>query len=211
MSRSNISPWPNRVSIARALLVVPFVMCLLNLDRVEGPWLRYLALGVFGVLALSDALDGYLARRLQAVSTLGKFLDPLGDKLLILSAVVVLGVVGVPAGPRHDAERLFIPNWVVVVTISKDLGVLLGFVLVYFVTGRLYTEVRRLGKWCTTFQLLMVLSVLVWPDLPAALHPLPAALWWSATVLAAAALLDYVRLGYRFIAATASESPKEPL
>jgi CDP-diacylglycerol--glycerol-3-phosphate 3-phosphatidyltransferase len=202
MSRAPSLGWPNRISIARALLVAPFVVCMLNLDDPQRPWVRHVAVVIFSLMAASDWLDGWLARRLGDVSPLGAFLDPLGDKLLITSAVILLAAIGV-TDHAAPGERLRLPSWVVVSAISKDLGVLLGVGIVRLATGRTVIAVRRLGKWCTTVQFVMALSMLLWPDLPAALRGLPRVLWWAAGVLAAASLFDYLRNGYRLAFAAA--------
>ena len=85
--RSKLS-WPTRISITRILLIVPFVTCMLHINDSEltpqtQTLLRYVATAIYCLMALSDALDGYLARRLRQVTQLGAFLDPLADKLLI--------------------------------------------------------------------------------------------------------------------------------
>ncbi|MGH2379333.1 MAG: CDP-diacylglycerol--glycerol-3-phosphate 3-phosphatidyltransferase [Candidatus Limnocylindria bacterium] len=75
---------PNAISLARALAVVPVVLLVAQPALV--PW----ALVVFGIAALTDAVDGPLARRMGATTPLGAFLDPLADKLLVLGALVAL-------------------------------------------------------------------------------------------------------------------------
>jgi CDP-diacylglycerol--glycerol-3-phosphate 3-phosphatidyltransferase len=199
--------WPNRITITRLLLVWPFALCLLYMNAAGSGWLRWLAVAIFGAMAASDVLDGYLARRLGDESPLGRFLDPLADKLLITVAVLILCVVGIrdlsdPTAP--PAMRL--PTWVAVVAVGKDLVVSLGFAAVYFTTGRVLIRPRLFGKCCTVVQLLMVLSVLLWIDAPIWLSGLPEVLWYLATALAVAAALDYVRLGSQFVAGVAAEN-----
>lgn len=193
--------WPNRISIGRVLCVAPFVVILLKLHEPGHDMLRWIAIGLFAVMAASDWLDGYLARRLNDTSPLGAFLDPLADKLLITAAVIILAVRGIvddtdPTNP----QRLYLPDWVAVAAIGKDLVVCIGFAILRLSTGRIHIHPRRLGKWCTTVQLLTVLSMLVWPSLPAQLDRLPEGLWIAATILAALAALDYIRLGSRLAA-----------
>ncbi|MBN1341207.1 MAG: CDP-alcohol phosphatidyltransferase family protein [Phycisphaerae bacterium] len=197
--------WPNRVTLARILLIAPFVIALMSIR--ESTWARWAALGIFFLMAVSDALDGWLARRWSSETPLGKFLDPLADKVLITCAVVLLG---------HHATCVpgkAIPHAVVVVAIGKDLFVVTGFLLVYLVTGRIYIEARRAGKWCTGLQLAMVVAVLLWPELERLGEPLgrlPDLLWWSATGVALIAAVDYYRLGTAYAAkvgeATAADS-----
>jgi CDP-diacylglycerol--glycerol-3-phosphate 3-phosphatidyltransferase len=191
------------------LLIGPFVICLLNINEPQSAWLRWLAVAIFAMMALSDLLDGYLARRLRSESPLGKFLDPLADKLLITAAVVILCVVGIKDTsdpPGHGS--LALPNWAAVVAISKDLVVCIGFALVYLTTGRVLIRPRLVGKGCTAVQTLLVLSMLLWIDLPPGLSMLPEILWWLASILAVIAAVDYIVLGNRYVAAVAAEPKK---
>lgn len=201
MSKHRRLGWPNRITITRMLLIGPFVVCLLNQDVPGYGWLRWAAIGVFGLMAISDLLDGYLARRLRDQTDLGRFLDPLADKLLITSAVLILCAVGIhdhggPGSPRS----LYLPNWVAVAAIGKDLLVSIGFVVIYLITGRPYIRARPLGKWCTTVQLGLVLAMLVWPEWGGWFSGLPRVLWTAATILAVGAALDYLRIGTRHLA-----------
>ncbi len=182
--------WPNRVTMVRLLLIAPFVTALLSMH--ETPVARWVAMGVFFLMGVTDWLDGFLARRYDSETPLGKFLDPLADKLLITSAVILLGhhATCVPGKP--------IPHAVVVVAIGKDLWVLIGWFLIYLTTGEVFIHPRRAGKWCTALQLAMVVAVLLWPEMRR-IHPvlgyLPDILWWSATAAALFAAVDYYRLG----------------
>lgn len=193
--------WPNRITLGRLLLIGPFVVCLLNLNEPGRAWLRWISVGVFGLMAISDMVDGYLARRLEDESPLGRFLDPLADKLLITAAVLFLGIRGLENTEAVGGEPLVLPDWAVVAAIGKDLVVCLGFVVVYFATGRVFIEARRPGKVCTTIQLVMVLAMLVSFDLPRFLDRVPEILWFAATAFAILATLDYVIVGVRFVAA----------
>jgi cardiolipin synthase len=187
--------WPNRITLTRILLIAPFVTALLSMQ--EYAWARWLALAIFSVMGVSDWLDGVVARRLAAGTPLGRFLDPLADKLLITCAVILLG---------HHATCVpgkQIPHGVVVAAIGKDLFVVIGFLLIYLVTGEVYIRARRAGKWCTAVQLAMVVAVLIWPELDRlspVLGRLPDLLWWSATVLALLAAVDYYRQGTAHVA-----------
>jgi phosphatidylglycerophosphate synthase len=159
---------------------------------------------------LSDFLDGFLARRLHSESPLGKFLDPLADKLFITAAVIILCVIGVSDTSDMEAHRsLRLPNWVAVAAIGKDLIVSIGFVLVYLSTGRVFIRPRWPGKLCTAVQTLLVLVMLVWIDIPQWLSTAPEVLWWLATVLAAIASIDYIVVGNRYVTAVAAEIKRQ--
>jgi len=195
--------WPNRLTLARLLLVAPFVICLLNLqDPNYGPLVRWAAITIFVGMSLTDVLDGFLARRFRNETPFGKFLDPLADKILIICAVILLGHEGTCI-PNYK-----LPNYVVVIAIGKDLLVVLGFVLIYMALGKIFIRPRALGKACTAVQLIMVTSILLGPDLPGTLQPLPKILWWAATCLALASAIDYLRIGTRF--ATGATADRQP-
>ena len=185
--------WPNRITITRIILVAPFVICLLNLNVGWAGW-RHASLTLFMIVALSDALDGFLARRLDEETPLGRFLDPVADKLLISCAVVMLAI---DATAVPDVK---LPSWVPVIALGKDVLVVIGFGLVHAVTGEFFIQPRIWGKLCTLVQLAMIAGVLAAPDLPVALvRGLPVS-WWLASGLAIVAAVDYLRVGNRFAA-----------
>ena len=179
--------------MTRIILVVPFVICLLNLNEPWPGW-RYLSVALFVGMALSDALDGFLARRLKESTPLGGFLDPVGDKLLITCSMVLLSI------DATSVHGFRLPSWVPVIAIGKDVLTVIGFLLVYAVTGKFYLRPRFWGKACTMLQLLMIGFSLIAPELGGwAILP-----WRMLVLLASAAaivaLVDYVRIGNRFAA-----------
>jgi CDP-diacylglycerol--glycerol-3-phosphate 3-phosphatidyltransferase len=185
--------WPNRITITRIILVVPFVICLLYLNDPWSGW-RYLTLALFVVMAVSDALDGFLARHLGESTPLGRFLDPVGDKLLVTSAVLLLSI------EATAVPGFRLPSWVPVIAIGKDALTVIGFLVVFAATGQFFIQPRIWGKACTVIQLLMIGYGLAAPDMPVWLHRLWPMLWWLASAAAVVALVDYVRLGNRFTA-----------
>ena len=197
--------WPNRITLSRIILVAPFVICVLNIqDPQWGTAARRAALGILVIMGISDVLDGFLARRLRQETPLGKFLDPLADKLLVICSVVLLArqSTSVPGG--------ILPSVVVVAAIGKDLLVVVGFCIIYLITLRTCISPRRPGKLCTCAQLAMVFAVLLRPDLPPFLRRLPDVCWWTATALAVVAAVDYFRFGQRFVASGAPSERAAP-
>jgi len=189
--------WPNRITIARILLIGPFVMAMLHLnDPRYAPWSRYAALATFLCMAASDALDGWLARRSRNVTTLGAFLDPLADKLLITCASLLL------AAPATAVPGLPLPDVVVVIIIGKDLYTVLGFLIVYLVVGQVKIAPDCFGKAGTVLQVSLVAAILASPEI---IRWLPAyrtfvvVLWWLASACAVATVLSYTRKGSRFL------------
>jgi cardiolipin synthase len=195
--------WPNRVTITRILLIAPLIICVLNINNPASPYARRLALGLLLLIAVGDGLDGFLARRLRQATLAGKFLDPLGDKILMTCMTVLLAfeATGVPGA--------VLPNWVPVIAIGKDVVTVGGFTLIYLTAGRFVIQPRPLGKACTVVQFGMIALVLAAPDLPRGLQRLPGISWWTASGLAVAATLDYLRWGSRAARPTEDGSDRE--
>jgi CDP-diacylglycerol---glycerol-3-phosphate 3-phosphatidyltransferase len=103
----------NLLTLARLLLIPPIVRCLYQQDK------RYRALVYIAIAMLTDVLDGPLARSRNEVSTLGKFLDPLADKLLLNTTAVALSHTG----------RM--PWWMTALILARDIGILMTGLLVY--------------------------------------------------------------------------------
>ncbi len=175
----------NKISILRILLVPFFVACLFYY-RPAREWLRYAAAGLFLIGAVSDAVDGYLARAQGQWTRLGTLLDPLADKLMLLTAF--LSLAAIPTIP----DDLRVPAWVVITVVARDLFLLAGSGVVYYLTGRLEVQPVRLGKWATFTQMLVILVVLLrWPY--------AAVLWWAAALLTIASGIVYLRRGARLL------------
>lgn len=188
--------WPNRLTIARIILVAPLVICLLNLQA-EWPHWRRIALVIFVMMAITDALDGYLARRLGEETLLGRFLDPVADKLLITSAVILLAL------DSTSVEGFRFPSWVPVIAIGKDILTTIGFGLIYATTGEYFIKPRIWGKACTAVQLGMIAFCLLAPDLIGVFPPtrnIFIVMYGIASGLAIVAVVDYIRIGNRFAA-----------
>lgn len=184
-------PWVCWITISRLALLIPFIYVLLHLnDDVLGGYARPLALGLYVVMALSDWLDGFLARRLGLTSTLGAILDPIADKVVILSSLLLL------AWPATAVAEYRIPDWVVLFALSKDAVVLIGTLVLYLSTHRLTVRPNLAGKLTTFAQLILVLFVLASVYVPDGwVLPIGTGLSIAASVLAFAAMLTYTRSG----------------
>jgi cardiolipin synthase len=101
------------------------------------------------IAAASDWLDGYLARRLGSISKIGEYLDPAGDKLLLATAFVCLGLIGQ------------IPRWLVGLVIGRDLVIVIGSLLLWRLRNRTDFQPVFSGKLSTAFQILTVLAILL--------------------------------------------------
>lgn len=141
---------PNYITLGRVILI-PFFINLL----IYGYYRE--ALLVFVIAGVTDALDGLIARLTNSKTQLGAFLDPLADKLLILSAFVALVLL----------DKL--PVWLAVVVVSRDVILALGSVVVYMTKHELTIIPSAIGKTTTVLQLLVVgLTLLV---MSTDLHP----------------------------------------
>lgn len=189
--------WANRFTVLRILLIAPFVSCMLKInDPRFGTAVRYAAIVIYLSMAIGDGLDGYLARRKKQVTRLGAFLDPLADKLLITSACLVL------ASQRGRVEGVLLPPTVVVLIICKDLFLVIGFIIVYFITSQLRIVPVFVGKLATALQLSMVAAILIAPEVFrvwAGWIWFLRTVWWSAAGSAILATLIYIRNGIRYI------------
>jgi len=188
--------WANRITILRILLIVPFISCMLKINDAEfGNVVRYIAIFIFLFMAISDVVDGYMARRSRQITRLGAFLDPMADKLLITSACLLL------ISKQGSVKDFPLPSLVVVLIISKDVVLTLGFLTLYFFTSRIYVAPVFVGKIATVLQLSMVAGILLGPEfsifLPGWIWFLRV-LWWSAAGTAVLALIIYIRNGIRY-------------
>ncbi len=162
--------WPNRLTIAR-IIMAPVVMILLQIGKPEARWA---ALIIFVLAALTDMVDGYLARKYGWISNLGKFLDPLADKLLVCLAWIGLADLG------------FIPLWTVAVIVARELLVSsLRAIAAY--AGVLILP-SKTGKWKAAVQMFtvsyyMFLTVLQLNSIPEYLSVIGEISIWIALLL----------------------------
>ncbi len=193
--------WANRITILRILLIIPFVICMLKINdtTLSEPMrhlMRYISIFIFFSMAISDVVDGYLARRDGQITRLGSFLDPLADKLLMTCACLLL------ASRRAGIAGFSLPPTVVVLIVGKDLFLLIGFVVVYFITSQVRIIPVLIGKIATVLQLSMVAGILIAPEV-SGLVPgwiwFLRVIWWSAAGTAILATLIYIRTGSRYI------------
>ena len=193
--------WASRITILRILLIIPFVSFML---KINDPALslnarnamRYVSIIIFLAMAVSDGIDGYLARRKKQITKLGAFLDPLADKLLMTCACLLL------ASQRGHVEGFLLPPTVVVLIIGKDLFLLIGFGIVYLITSQIRIAPVFIGKLATTLQLSMVAGILIAPEVSGVLPGwiwFLRVLWWSAAGTAILTTLIYIRNGSRYI------------
>jgi cardiolipin synthase len=148
----------NKVTILRILLIPFFVVETLYYVETGNEVHRLVALLAFAVTAILDGVDGYIARRYNQRSELGAILDPLADKLLLVSGVVLLSF---DHGPRLGQ----IPLWLTGTILGRDLLLLIGILVIRFIVGKVVVRPRIAGKIATVFQMIVVIWILLGWDL----------------------------------------------
>ncbi len=147
----------NKITIGRILLVPFFIVQVIYYARTGNEWYRAGSVFSFALAALADGLDGYIARRYNQHSELGAILDPLADKLLLVSGVILLSLEN-----NHHFVRL--PLWLAVTILSRDTILLIGLGLIHYTVGEIQVRPRLLSKAATVLQMAVVLwTLLQWP------------------------------------------------
>ena len=144
--------WPMGLTTLRLALLPVFLWLLLYDAHSAHHNYRHLTLAIFAIMAVTDKLDGYLARRLNQVSKLGTLLDPVADKVLIACSVILLSFQWI----APDGYKL--PAAVVVAVYGKDLAVVVGALGLLSLTGKLTVSPRWPGKTSTFLQLTLVIA-----------------------------------------------------
>ncbi len=167
---------PNKLTVLRVILVPFYVFFYLTADHF-GPSFRYIALVIFIIASLTDMLDGKIARKHNLVTTFGKFMDPLADKLLVCSALICF----IPKGR--------IPTVVVLIIIAREF-IISGFRLVAAEKGSVIAA-GIWGKWKTAVT--MITIILMIPDFGGtAVHIVEQILIYLSLALTIISLCDYL-------------------
>ena len=149
---SRIITLPNVLTIFRMALIPLFVSLLF--------YQRFLpALGTFIIAGITDGLDGLLARRFQQQSPLGRILDPIADKLMLVTSFIVLTMKGV--FPTPIPKHLPIPFWVTITVLSRDVFILVGAAAINIVSGFRAFQPSLPGKISTLVQIVAVATVML--------------------------------------------------
>ncbi len=185
----------NKITILRILLIPFFVVLVLYYGRNGEESYRVLAIICFAVASILDGVDGYIARHYNQRSELGAVLDPLADKLLLVSGIVLLSF-------DHEPHLAPIPLWVTGVIMGRDSVLLLGMVVIQVMVGKVKVRPRMVGKVATVLQMVMVLWILMQ-------CPRPYLPWWttSAALCTAASGLLYLIDGVRQLSAHPASLP----
>jgi CDP-diacylglycerol--glycerol-3-phosphate 3-phosphatidyltransferase len=144
----------NKVTILRILFIPFFVVEVLYYVKTGNELHRVVALLTFAVASICDGVDGYIARRYHQISELGMILDPLADKLLLVSAVVILSF-------DHGPLLGQFPMWFGGTIIGRDILLTLGMGVIQMTVGKVRVRPRLLGKVATVLQMAAVLWLLL--------------------------------------------------
>ncbi len=154
---SRIFTVPNLLTIFRMVLIPVFVTLLFYQRFI-------LALAAFIIAGVTDGLDGLLARRFDQRSHLGTILDPIADKLMLVTAFVVLSMKSI--FPQPVPKHLPIPFWVTVAVISRDVFIVVGAAAINIMTGFRGFRPSLLGKINTTVQIIAVAVIMFAASVP---------------------------------------------
>lgn len=182
--RSEILTLPNLLSLSRILLTPVFVLMMVQ----RRPWAAF---WVFLAAGATDALDGFTARWLRLKSNLGLWLDPMGDKVLLTAAFVVLTLPAL-------AQPNTLPLWLTALCVGRDVAIALGSMIIIALRGKRSFRPVLAGKASTICQVFMMYFVLYLN----AVGKSPQSLGWLyvlAALLAAASFVQYGFIGIRIL------------
>jgi len=176
---------PNAVTLFRIILV-PVAMWLIINDQSQA------AFWVFMIAGLSDAVDGYLAKTYGWETELGRYLDPMADKLLLISLFIVLGVLG------------DLPLWLVLLVVFRDIVMIAAILLAWILEHPIEIKPIALSKLNTAMQIVLVSTVLADTGFQLGMGDLRAFLGWCTGATTIASATVYLRTWIRHMAGHAS-------
>jgi cardiolipin synthase len=144
----------NKITIFRVLLIPFFVVEILYYTKNGHELHRAFGISSFAAAAILDGVDGYIARHYNQRSELGAILDPLADKLLLVSGIILLSF-------DHLPYLQSIPLWLTGTIIGRDILLLIGMVVIQMTVGKVKVRPRALGKIATVLQMIVVIWILL--------------------------------------------------
>ena len=153
----------NKITVARILMIPAFVTMAIyygqSIQRGSPlEWQRFTAILIFLIAAVSDGLDGYIARRYKQRSALGAILDPIADKGLLLSAIITLSISN---WSDIDPDYGRFPAWFPVLVITRDAVILVGAGVLHLLNGKVHVKPRWTGKVATVLQMAAIAWVML--------------------------------------------------
>lgn len=151
----------DKVTLLRVLLIPVFVSVMFYFNQ-ERLYLRWVAFAVFTIAVLTDFFDGLVARLKKEKSDIGMIIDPLADKLLLLSVFIVLYALRSTLPLRYT-----VPLGLVLLIVSRDIVIIFGAITLHYLKIDLPIAPSYWGKFTTFFQMMTILSLLGdWPIFP---------------------------------------------
>ncbi|HVF72005.1 MAG TPA: CDP-diacylglycerol--glycerol-3-phosphate 3-phosphatidyltransferase [Chthoniobacterales bacterium] len=195
----------NKITVVRILMIPVFVTLAIYYGQSiqEGQpedWMRFTAITVFLLAALSDGLDGYVARRYNQRSSLGVILDPIADKGLLLSGIITLSISN---WSQVDPNYGKFPAWFPVLVITRDAVILIGSALLHVLNGTVRVRPSWTGKVATVLQM----AAIAWVMLQIHIIPLIYVVF-AAGLFTLVSGIIYVRDGVRQLSAEGHANAK---
>lgn len=167
----------NKITVIRILMIPVFVTLAIYYGESiqEGSpqdWMRFTAIAVFLLAALSDGLDGYVARRYHQRSSLGVILDPIADKGLLLSGIITLSISNWSQVDPHYGK---FPAWFPVLVITRDVVIVTGSLLLHVLNGKVRVRPSWTGKVATVLQMAAIAWVMLQMRIPPLIYIVVAA------------------------------------
>ena len=170
---------PNILTLVRLLLTPVFVIFLLRDQLIP-------ALAVFTLAGVSDGLDGLIARWFNQRTVLGAYLDPIADKVLLVSAFVCLAILGI------------IPEWLAVIVLSRDILIVIGIAVLTLTEKPFHIRPSLVSKCTTATQLILVFTVLLAPGFPES-RVVQTPLLWLTAALTMISGFHYIYIGMQIL------------
>jgi CDP-diacylglycerol--glycerol-3-phosphate 3-phosphatidyltransferase len=154
----------NKITVVRILMIPAFVTMAIyygqSIQRHDAlEWQRFTAIAIFLIAAVSDGLDGYIARRYKQRSALGAILDPIADKGLLLSGIITLSISN---WSEVDPDYGRFPAWFPVLVITRDAVILVGAIILhYFIGNKMRIKPSWTGKVATVCQMCAIAWVML--------------------------------------------------
>jgi cardiolipin synthase len=153
----------NKITVVRILMIPVFVTLAIYYgesiqEKDPQDWMRFMAIAVFLLAALSDGLDGYVARRYNQRSSLGVILDPIADKGLLLSGIITLSISN---WSQVDPNYGKFPAWFPVLVITRDTVILIGSAVLHVLNGTVRVRPSWTGKVATVLQMAAIAWVML--------------------------------------------------
>jgi CDP-diacylglycerol--glycerol-3-phosphate 3-phosphatidyltransferase len=183
----------NIITITRIGLIPFFALCVIYYsegvrnDKPEA-WQYYLSIILFATIAVSDGIDGYVARKYNQKTKLGSILDPLADKTLLLTSLIILSI-----NPAHAFPQM--PIWFAIILLSRDAILVMGVIVIYMMGRTLDVKPHWVGKIATLFQMLTIGMVILHVDDVIWTYPL-----WAAAICTAVSGVIYIVQGSKKLA-----------